>query len=339
VHVSKDALSGSYMSGREQAAAWKTHGQLNTNKQVGALGGGARQLLCAPAYMSAFALSDRPLLVSRMGLAAHQQAVGPRWGRGGGAHGGKQTAVSTCLAFALSGRYRSECCKKQAAGWQAHGQLNTNKQVGTKGHDSVECVCCCACRGGASLLPVLLEWCCSHKQAGRAQGAQADCCLLQVHCLADKGQFEDESLSSAEHMLSSVCRNCSVSCCAALCCNRQHIQALAHLGVRLVITLTEESPLPPDWLAAAAAAPAAAAATPNSSSSSSRPAKGAVGRPKASAAAAGAAKAGAAAAGAAAVGGSISNAFVAVPNYEPPTVEQMDYMAGGSTITTHHTLH
>jgi hypothetical protein len=53
---------------------------------------------------------------------------------------------------------------------------------------------------------------------------------------------------------------------------RDQIAALAQLGVRLVVTLTEEEPLPPAWFA----------------------------------------------------GLGVGNLFVAVPNYEPPSVEQMD---------------
>ncbi|GIL69057.1 hypothetical protein Vretimale_17378 [Volvox reticuliferus] len=88
--------------------------------------------------------------------------------------------------------------------------------------------------------------------------------------------------------------------------NADQITALYSLGVGLIITLTEEEPLPPDWFVAASSDGAAGSKTH----------PGPYGR--------GGGDGGDGAATALTAASRVRNIFVPVTNYEPPTVQQMD---------------
>eukprot|EP00775_Hariotina_reticulata_P007222 gene7222-7435_t len=108
---------------------------------------------------------------------------------------------------------------------------------------------------------------------------------------------------------------------------REHIAALDHVGVKLVITLTEEGPLPPDWFAqssktCSSATPVGDAAGMAAANSRGRGSNSNQGR---AAAADGGSQSNYAPEGASA---RVRNVLVPVTNYEPPTVQQMDTIAG-----------
>lgn len=103
--------------------------------------------------------------------------------------------------------------------------------------------------------------------AGLPRGADGGC--LSSGCLLSLAQNQ---MSRAEVACLAVCWGC-----------REQIVALRHLGVRLVLTLTEEEPLPAEWFKDTG----------------------------------------------------VRNVFVPTPNYEPPSVEQMDKCMGEACELQH----